>query len=63
MDYLKNNLIDACKALIETADDTGCSDDLTVVGTREVEKIKTILKDLENTERDLLAKMYQYGGG
>lgn len=36
-------IIEAARAVVDTADDTGCSEDLTVVGRREYEALEKLL--------------------
>ena len=42
-----NTLIDSCKELVETADNTGCSEDLTVVSADKLQKVIDALKELD----------------
>ena len=64
MDYLITTLIIECQALLDSEDDTGCSDDLTVVDKSCVESIRKLVNEIESKKNkaDLLAAMNNYGG-
>lgn len=65
MDQLIIALVAECQALLDSEDDTGCSEDLTVVDKTYIESIRRLVAELniKKNKVDLLSAMTNYGGG